>query len=556
MSWFNTSGISSLAKSAISQAQKSIDKVLDIKDENEGVTAGSRSMYAAKSRSYTEASSRSHQQSKFQEEDDYGDDASRTSRLRKDKSNALEEESFFSSFLGSDKHSTPKLKSETKGKLTSQSITATGNSELVNQKPNSKNKRSSRSLSSSSTEAVSKGNTRYDAPDTSEEEVSNTKLKEHVKKDMKERVDKDSLEGFLDESVAKSYREAKSTGKEDVKKDRQEESNGNFMNNLLSESEPSIGRVSTMETEQTKYENVSMNVDMAEKAVTSNNLTNESRNTILQDQNYCIDNDNDDDNSEYVDASDNIEVDDSSSCQLDCAKQNDVGRGEPPLVSEEEYTQLGIIGDSSREISSAQDTVSDDYENDMKNCEIEHLDENDMDIKESLENQDLTVKEPDIVDGREWNDQSDFNEEYISKESDKSLDVVKEQLSTDIEGGHRKEENGMTESDSVLDSNPNEYHDKVYSPMDGNSDKQLGGPHSNDFRNSIDDVSNDVKTCAIDIVSCAAEQKIKDIEGESQFIGNTDSSTDWTVKPEPIEEDASMISPETTELHKVVIACL
>ena len=34
MSWFNTSGFSNLAKSAISQAQKSIDKVLDIKDED------------------------------------------------------------------------------------------------------------------------------------------------------------------------------------------------------------------------------------------------------------------------------------------------------------------------------------------------------------------------------------------------------------------------------------------------------------------------------------------------------------------------------------------
>ena len=33
MSWFNSAGFSSLAKSAISQAQKSIDKVLDIKDD-------------------------------------------------------------------------------------------------------------------------------------------------------------------------------------------------------------------------------------------------------------------------------------------------------------------------------------------------------------------------------------------------------------------------------------------------------------------------------------------------------------------------------------------
>ncbi len=35
MDWFNTSGISSFAKSAVSKAQKSIDKVLDIKEDDD-----------------------------------------------------------------------------------------------------------------------------------------------------------------------------------------------------------------------------------------------------------------------------------------------------------------------------------------------------------------------------------------------------------------------------------------------------------------------------------------------------------------------------------------
>lgn len=34
MSWFNTSGFATLAKSALSQAQKTIDKALDIKEDH------------------------------------------------------------------------------------------------------------------------------------------------------------------------------------------------------------------------------------------------------------------------------------------------------------------------------------------------------------------------------------------------------------------------------------------------------------------------------------------------------------------------------------------
>eukprot|EP00794_Sanderia_malayensis_P008879 gene8879-9829_t len=43
MDWFNTSGISHFAKSAVSKAQKSIDKVLDIRDETEEMSTGSTS---------------------------------------------------------------------------------------------------------------------------------------------------------------------------------------------------------------------------------------------------------------------------------------------------------------------------------------------------------------------------------------------------------------------------------------------------------------------------------------------------------------------------------
>jgi hypothetical protein len=36
MSWFDTSGFANLAKSALKEAQKTIDKALDIKDEEQG----------------------------------------------------------------------------------------------------------------------------------------------------------------------------------------------------------------------------------------------------------------------------------------------------------------------------------------------------------------------------------------------------------------------------------------------------------------------------------------------------------------------------------------
>lgn len=40
MSWFNASHLSSFAKQALTTAQKSIDRVLDIKEEEWGETAG------------------------------------------------------------------------------------------------------------------------------------------------------------------------------------------------------------------------------------------------------------------------------------------------------------------------------------------------------------------------------------------------------------------------------------------------------------------------------------------------------------------------------------
>eukprot|EP00112_Aurelia_sp_Birch-Aquarium-sp1_P016637 Seg3790.1 transcript_id=Seg3790.1/GoldUCD/mRNA.D3Y31 product="TATA element modulatory factor" protein_id=Seg3790.1/GoldUCD/D3Y31 len=100
MSWFNTSNFSSLAKSAISQAQKSIDKVLDIQDdgEAEGQSNGNIPKPSLKSSPTGQRPSASRR--------NYKEDT----RPRKEDGAEItpDQDSFFSSFLGSNKQSTPK----------------------------------------------------------------------------------------------------------------------------------------------------------------------------------------------------------------------------------------------------------------------------------------------------------------------------------------------------------------------------------------------------------------------------------------------------------------
>jgi len=46
MSWWDTKGLTSLATQALKTAQKKIDKVLDIKEEEEGLEQGSQGICA------------------------------------------------------------------------------------------------------------------------------------------------------------------------------------------------------------------------------------------------------------------------------------------------------------------------------------------------------------------------------------------------------------------------------------------------------------------------------------------------------------------------------
>ena len=54
MSWFDTSNFTSLAKTALSQAQKSIDKVLDIEQDGEGDGTSSVAVKGKPSSSFME----------------------------------------------------------------------------------------------------------------------------------------------------------------------------------------------------------------------------------------------------------------------------------------------------------------------------------------------------------------------------------------------------------------------------------------------------------------------------------------------------------------------
>ena len=125
MSWFNASGISSFAKSAISQAQKSIDKVLDIQEENDNQDVrnkGIKSNSSPRSRSSNKISSGTQNNERYIRSDSGGSNLHRGC-------DSQEEESFFSSFLGSDRQSTPKSKATVKKESHSSSAVISENPE-------------------------------------------------------------------------------------------------------------------------------------------------------------------------------------------------------------------------------------------------------------------------------------------------------------------------------------------------------------------------------------------------------------------------------------------
>ncbi|XP_065066037.1 TATA element modulatory factor-like [Rhopilema esculentum] len=126
MSWFNTSGFSNLAKSAISQAQKSIDKVLDIKDEDtterKQPKRSDKLSALPKSSSYSESlvtKSKSSNESLPDLNVERKSKKYETNSKDQTSEKTQEDDPFFASFLGGSKQSTPKANKTPSVKLKS-----------------------------------------------------------------------------------------------------------------------------------------------------------------------------------------------------------------------------------------------------------------------------------------------------------------------------------------------------------------------------------------------------------------------------------------------------
>ncbi|XP_071796710.1 uncharacterized protein [Asterias amurensis] len=164
MSWFETGGLSGFAKSALSSAQKSIDRVLDIQAEDSADSSQKQTGSGPGSKILTTANSSKTARSSVSTKEDLSQDASLLSSYSARRNQLKSEDNFFSAFLDDpspSKTPTPVAQSvRSPGRTTSSVITK--KSQQQKSKDNSKNQNekakedlSSENISRKTIEAVS-----------------------------------------------------------------------------------------------------------------------------------------------------------------------------------------------------------------------------------------------------------------------------------------------------------------------------------------------------------------------------------------------------------------
>ena len=606
MSWFNTSGISSFAKSAISQAQKSIDKVLDIKEENEGSRTSTKSDNISKSKSYTEGNSRSRQNQNYKDEDDEDGEYDGRRNMRNERRKTLEEDSFFSSFLGSDRHSTPKVKSEIENKSTISSKIDPDHSDTTDGKSISKNEGSSSLLSNYNIESKTKieksqeGNIKYNINKSLNKESTKIKSKGDTKRGIKERDDTDLLEEVLNESDSNNEMVAKTKSKKSTKEDTKEKDGSDLVEGVLKKKNSHSNKMITIETEIAKCESVLDDKGSVFRTIGSASYRHGSEVLKVQNDNYGSD---DDENSEYFDASNNVTFDDSKCYEKGLNKQDDIGREEMLSKPGEEDTKKNLIDQFSNEHSNNQSTDSDDFENDMKSSYVKNVvNENDVPTPESFEDEniiytDRTVKETDVVGvisqeiknneaeneieeskgamnvrGKnddekgitppdddsvchlsnkgnfEENIKSDFAEKCISEQSEKISDIMEENLPAGITKNSNTDEDSFGTNETLLVGEIKDGFDEFDNSNSGISSEKFVG---SDQRDSVDIIGNDAGSQGNKSLNSTSNSLSED---NLQVVGNDGNTASLTSKPEHAMEDTSMTNPSTIEYQKVISA--
>ena len=606
MSWFNTSGISSFAKSAISQAQKSIDKVLDIKEEDEGSRTSTKSVNVSKSKSYTEGNSKSHQNQNCTGEDDDDSEYDGRRNMRKERRKILEEDSFFSSFLGSDRHSTPKVKSEIDKKFTSSSTIIPGHSDTTDGRSISKKEGSSSSLSNynidpeTKTEKSQEGNIEYNFNESWNKGATKIKLEEGTKRGIKEKDENDLLEEVLNEGVSNNEEVGKIEPNKSTKGDAKERDDKDLVEELKNEKNSHSDKMTTTETEMA---NESVLEDKSSVIRTIGNTGCRYGTEVLKMDNGNYGSD-DDEISEYFDAPNNTNFDDSKCYEKGFNKQDDIEKEEMLSKSGKEDTKKEFIDQLSNENLSIQGTDSGDFENDMKSSYVKNMvNENDVSTSEPFEDENVaytnkTIKETGVVGiishkiknneaeneieeskstirlrsknddengfkppsddsvchlsnigNFEESNKSDFVGKCILEQSKKIPDTIDKHLPAKIKESDNKDGDSFGTNEALLVGQLKNCFDRCDKSNNGISSQQFEGSEE---RDSVNIARNDAEKQGSKSLNFAS-----DILGEDnlQFVGNDDNEASLTTKPEDVMEDTSTTIPSTIEFQKVIMAC-
>jgi len=567
MSWFNSSGFSSFAKSAISQAQKSIDKVLDIKGEDGGGEATSKLVNTSKSQSTDEGYSRSQKYPHYMDNkngDDFDDGIHNFGKYRK---RGQEEDSFFSSYLGSDRHSTPKINPETNRKSISPSKSELEDSAKNARRSSRKKNENSGSLSTSNIEANSK----------TEQSQNKSKLQSSVK--MSAKV------------------------KKDAELDKRKNDDSDLFGEFLANGAATTSKVTAAEAQALNSESV---LDLEANAnndakLAINAYGSEGMQVGSSDVNR---NDNGDDNdscenecSDYVAESKNVSSNYSKSCEEGYDEQNSVESAEVLSKSKEERKeekQLDNFGDDS---SSVQNT----FEAEIDNCY--NIAES-IDISESFRDRNMTHTEKTVADVGipSKNDSSEFGngiedvtcvnelkwEVVEDEKSDKSLldncdtsvlshkesyelnakpdfvgDYISEkyqQVSVDDKMDFPAEtkevdedsEDSHAKSESIFKNETHKCSGQVEDSMNDDPSAQYMEVEESDFKASIDSVSNDEMSHDTRNEDSAENHLNKDnlhvIQKESRSIEDLTTGPDHNKSV----EDLSVASQDTIKLQKEI----
>ena len=362
MSWFNASGFSTFAKSAISQAQKSIDKVLDIKEgDGNGGTTG-RLANTSKSKSSAEGYSSSQKHANFvdsKNDDDFDDGMHNFGKYGK---KGPEEDSFFSSYLGSDRHSTPKVNPETNRKSISPSTSVLENSSEDARRSNRKKNENSGSLSISTVEAKCKTEQSQDKSKLQSSSKKSAKLKKDSIIDEKGNDGNDLVKEFLADRV--------STTCEVTAAEAEALSSKSVLNFAKS---------------------ANNDADLAGTADGSEAVEVQSdvdRSDIVDDTDSC-----ENEHSDYLAESNNICSDQSKSSEESYKKQNSVESEETLSKSTEESKEEKEIDNFGNDSSSMQNN----FEAEVENCHNKDIIDS-IDVPESFRDRNMTHTEKTVTD--------------------------------------------------------------------------------------------------------------------------------------------------------------